>query len=509
MIPKKLLTIIVLVLFSASSSVSWAQMNATIVWDEIKHIASENGYKISALINQSENGINITDFSLINKATETSEVATVEIDLLDIQILERSDGSVEIRPDYGQEITIKLYEGGEVSSFVLKPLSDNTTMVISGEVGAPAFQMNSSLFGLQLMEYDLPSMYQGNEFFEASIILNEMVSNQAFAGKIQDSPKSSFQAGSINLFLNFDIPAEQMSGLVKYNLEDILVISRQDNLGSNTSANLTNLLETGYNALGSYSVGAGSIEFDFSSPDGNLEGKLASENSNVSSSLTQNGLLFDAYFANGLFKLSSSVMPIPVDISLKNGNYGFTVPILKQMQSQNFGLRLGFSDLQIAQDLWELLDPNNNLKNGPINAKIAFSGKAKLLENLIELRPDIYEDNNLNPIPFEVDEMFLEKLDLSLMGTSLQGEGSVSLDNEDLTTFAGFPKPVGSFEFVLSGVNGLVDKLISSGFIDSDTGMGARMMLSMFTIPTGEDELSSKIEFNSLGHILANGQRLR
>ena len=90
--------------------------------------------------------------------------------------------------------------------------------------------------------------------------------------------------------------------------------------------------------------------------------------------------------------------------------------------------------------------------------------------------------------------MFLEKLDLSLMGTSLQGEGSVTLDNEDLTTFDGFP-PVGSFEFVLSGVNGLVDKLISSGFIDSDTGMGARMMLSMFTIPTGEDELSSKIEF--------------
>ena len=63
--------------FQLVPQISWAQMNATIVWDEIKHIASENGYKISALINQSENGINITDFSLINKATETSEVATV------------------------------------------------------------------------------------------------------------------------------------------------------------------------------------------------------------------------------------------------------------------------------------------------------------------------------------------------------------------------------------------------------------------------------------------------
>ncbi len=509
MIPKKLLTIIVLVIFSAGSSHAWAQMNATIVWDEIKQIASENGYKISALISQSEKGINVTDFTLINKANETTEVATVEIDLLDIQILERSDGSVEIRPDYDQEITIKLYEGREVSSFVLKPLSDNTTMIISGEVGAPDFKINSSTLGLQLKEYDLPPRYQGNEFFEASIILNGLVANQAFAGKIQDSPKSSFQAGYINLFLNYDIPAEQMSGLIRYNLEDILVISRQDNLVSNTSANLTNLLETGYNALGSYSVGAGSIEFDFSSPDGNLKGKLASENSNVSSSLTQNGLLFDAYFANGLFKLSSSGMPIPVDISFKNGNYGFTVPILKQMESQNFGLRLGVSDLLIAQDLWGLIDPNNNLKNGPINAKIALSGKAKLLENLTEFRPNFNEENNSNSIPLEVDEMFLDKLDLSLMGTSLQGEGSVTLDNEDQITFDGFPKPVGSFEFVLSGVNALVDKLISSGFIDSDTGMGARMMLSMFTIPTGEDELSSKIEFNSLGHILANGQRLR
>ena len=211
MISKNLLLSICLVIFSFTSSHSWAQMNATIIWDEIKHIASENGFRISALISQSEEGIYITDFALIKKATDTNEVANVEIDLLDIQLLERDDGSVEIRPDYDQEIKIKVYEGREVLSFVLKPLSDNTNMIISGEVGAPHFQINSSLFGMQLKEYDLPSRYQGNEFFEASIILNKMVSNQAFAGKMQDSPKSSFQADSINLFVNFDMPAEQMS----------------------------------------------------------------------------------------------------------------------------------------------------------------------------------------------------------------------------------------------------------------------------------------------------------
>ncbi len=509
MVPKKILFIIVLVIFSISSHYSWAQINATTVWDEFKEIASQRGFKISALVNQSEKGINIKDLSLINRATDTNRVANVEIDLFDIQLLERGDGTVEIRPDYDQEMTIKVYEGREVLSFALQPLSDNTNIIVGGKVGAPDIQINSSLFGLKLKEYGFPSRYLGNEFFEASIILNGMALNQAFAGKGQDSPKSSFQAGSVNLFFNFDIPAEQMSGLISYKLKDVFVISRQDNLLSHTSVSLTDLLENGYNALGSYSVGASSIEFDLSSPDGNLKGEISSENSNVSSSLTQDGLLFDVYFSNGLVKLRSSVMPIPVDISLKNANYGFTVPILKRLESQNFGLRLGVSDLLIAHDLWRFLDPESNLENGPLNAKIAFSGKARLFESLTELGPDIYEENNSNLIPIEVEEIFLEKLNLSFKGTSMQGEGRVILDNEDLITFDGYPKPVGSFEFVLSGVNALLDKLINRGLIDSDTGMGARMILSMFTIPTGDDELSSKIEFNSLGHILANGQRLR
>ena len=122
MISKNLLPSICLVIFSFTPSHSWAQMNATIIWDEIKHIASENGFRISALISQSEEGIYITDFALIKKATDTNEVANVEIDLLDIQLLERDYGSVEIRPDYDQEIKIKVYEGREVLSFVLKPL---------------------------------------------------------------------------------------------------------------------------------------------------------------------------------------------------------------------------------------------------------------------------------------------------------------------------------------------------------------------------------------------------
>ena len=509
MVSKKLFTGIVFVICTFAYSQTYAQMTATIVWDEIKQIASENGFKISAIISQSAEGINIEEFSLINKASENNEFERLEIELVDIALLERSDGSVEIRPDYDQEITIKVYEGNGVSSFVIKPISDNTNMIISGKVGAPDFQISSSLLGLELNEYELSSDYQGNELFEARITLDGLNSTQAFAGTKQNNPKSSFKADFVKLFLNFDIPDEQMTGLINYQLEDILVVSRQDNSVSSNSANLQLLLENGYNALGSYSVGKGSVEFDLSSPDGSLKGRLASEKSNVSSSLTEDGLIFDAYFSNGLLKLSASVLPIPIDISVKNANYGITLPLINKDKPQNFGVRLGISDLLIAQDLWGLFDPSNRLSNGPINAKIFLSGKANLFENLTELSTDFYEENYSSQIPLEVEEIHLEKLDLSIMSTSLRGQGKLTLDNEDLITYDGYPKPVGSAEFVLSGVNALVDKFINSGFIDPDTGMGARMMLSMFAIPTGDDELTSKIEFNSLGQVLANGQRLR
>jgi hypothetical protein len=156
-----------------------------------------------------------------------------------------------------------------------------------------------------------------------------------------------------------------------------------------------------------------------------------------------------------------------------------------------------------------MLDPSKKLPNQPINASISLSGKSILFENFTDFRSEIYAENNGNQFPVEVEKISLEKLNVSLMGASLQGKGDLLLDNDDLITFNGYPKPVGSFEFLLSGANALVDKLIDSGIVDPDTAMGARMMFSMFAVPTGDDKLRSKIEFNSLGHILANGQRLR
>ncbi len=47
------------------------------------------------------------------------------------------------------------------------------------------------------------------------------------------------------------------------------------------------------------------------------------------------------------------------------------------------------------------------------------------------------------------------------------------------------------------------------GLLPEQEAMGFRMMMSMFTVATGDDTMTSKIEINEQGHILANGQRIQ
>ena len=62
----------------------------------------------------------------------------------------------------------------------------------------------------------------------------------------------------------------------------------------------------------------------------------------------------------------------------------------------------------------------------------------------------------------------------------------------------------------LGGVNRLMDALVTMGVMTEEDTMGMRMMMAMFTVPGSEpDTLSSTIEINEQGHVLANGQRIQ
>ena len=88
--------------------------------------------------------------------------------------------------------------------------------------------------------------------------------------------------------------------------------------------------------------------------------------------------------------------------------------------------------------------------------------------------------------------------------------GDFTLDNSDMSTFPGMPKPVGAVNVALEGGNGLMDKLVAMGLLPEEQAMGARMMMGLFAVPgDAPDTLKSKVEFTEDGQVLANGQRIK
>lgn len=115
----------------------------------------------------------------------------------------------------------------------------------------------------------------------------------------------------------------------------------------------------------------------------------------------------------------------------------------------------------------------------------------------------------MSDVPGELNSLEINELTVRGAGVEIATEGSFIFDNSDLESFDGLPRPEGAVTIAINGANGLIDKLIQMGIVPQEEAMMPRMMMGMFTTPVGDDQLTSTLEINAEGHVLANGQRLR
>jgi hypothetical protein len=170
---------------------------------------------------------------------------------------------------------------------------------------------------------------------------------------------------------------------------------------------------------------------------------------------------------------------------------------------------LTLSDFTMSEALWSIFDPAAQLPRDPATVALDLTGKARVLFDFLD--PAVAASlEQSGEAPVELNALTINKLLVSLVGTSLSGSGAFTFDNSDLATFDGIPRPAGQIDLKLVGANALLDKLIAMGFVADEEAMGARMMMGMLAVP-GEDPdtLNSKLEINNQGHVLANGQRIK
>lgn len=283
-------------------------------------------------------------------------------------------------------------------------------------------------------------------------------------------------------------------------------------------ARLDLALDAGLRGNGDFQAGAmtGSGDFETTESDGSTNSgtfALNSEESSLGYSLSEEGISYNTSSRGSEVTITPQNMPFAVSYAIENSAAELAVPVSQSEDTQPFKLMFEMSGLTLADDVWNLFDPQQQLPRDPANLKIDLSGDAVLSKNLFDpsLAEEVDEgiDEEMTesaspPMPFLPKSLKIDEILLQAVGADAKASG-------DLTFSENVEQPVGVITGEFTGVNALLEKLVAMGLVPQDQLMGARMMLGMIAKPVeGEtDKLQSEIEFKEGGSIFANGQQLK
>ncbi len=206
----------------------------------------------------------------------------------------------------------------------------------------------------------------------------------------------------------------------------------------------------------------------------------------------------------------TDVFDLDVAVAMGQVSARYSFPLMAAEGAQPMTLAMTLDDITVNDGTWDLLDSERAIPRDPM--RMEFDLAADLLLDVDLVNFAALEDAfNVAPseLPVGIETLTLNALNLVMAGVTADGSGAFRFDNDDLATFDGLPRPEGSAEINVTGANTLLDTLVDAGIVpQSEIGMG-RMMLGMFTRPTGDDALSSKLEITPDGEVRVNGERVR
>jgi len=224
--------------------------------------------------------------------------------------------------------------------------------------------------------------------------------------------------------------------------------------------------------------------------------------------LDRTQLAFGVDVGPGLFEMLTETFMYPAfGIDWQGATLDIAAPILRSAAPQPFRFGVGLDDLRLGPTIWAMFDPDKALPRGPGSAELRMTGEMILDADL----PDFLalpELGGRQEVAAQVTEVEIEAFGLSALGVTADSSGSFALDYEGYSPAPGVPWPEGEGRAEIRGLNGLIDMLIDQGLIRNEEALPLRIAISMGTIVTGDDVLSSEVEFTEGGRIIANGQTI-
>ncbi len=484
----------------SSSGAAFADVTAAEVWADWKDqfgYYGDDGVSIGSETAASGKVI-VSDLAFSMKDSGSSFDAS----LASVVFEENGDGTVTVTMSDTIPMVIEDEFGGSVKMSVTQSGLD---MVVSGDAGAMNYAISSDRYAISVDE-----IIEDGAKVDADMrfVLNGLSGTYSNTVKDTRDVVSDLAAASMDFIVDGTDTDNGAEFLISGKVDGLAAIV---NLSVPTDAdfeNPENLFENGFSMDGSYSYDGSSMIFDIKDNGDDASGTVQTGGSVLNFGLDKSSMAYDAKASGLVAQITVPDLPFPVELSMAEYGVGFEMPLAQTAEPADFGVSFDLIDLKVSDQIWSMVDPTNAFGRDPATISLGLSGTAKMFFDILDPEQAAAMENS--DVPGELHTLNLDRLKLAVAGALLTGEGAFTFDNSDIgSLIPDMPRPEGSVTVNLTGGNKLIDTLVDMGMIPSDQAMGARMMMGMFARTVGDDELTSTLEVNSQGHVLANGQRIQ
>ncbi|WP_208347362.1 DUF2125 domain-containing protein [Pseudaestuariivita rosea] len=439
-------------------------------------------------------------------ATTTDDQTEMLIRFPDMSLREMGDGTVSVTMDTDYIITFT--DNSPFSEFDEMRMSVGQQAFLMTVSGSPE-EMNYDL-SADSMTFSIDEIRDGEDVFEliADFTLNDI--SGTYLVTPGGTRRVEQDVTAETAVIDVDIQDPQGSGrfIVDGTINNLVMDGLSNMPDDLDMADPNSLFADNVTINGGYRFDDANYTFSFEEGSDTASGSMTSGGGQMSLEMGGNTMRYEGEAQDLAVNVQSSELPIPVELDMASYGYAFEMPVAQTEEPADFELGLSFSEFSMSDLLWNMFDPGEALPRDPATVAFDLTGTMSWLFDIMD--PEQSQEMMMAETPVELYEVNLNNLLVQAVGARLTGDGAFTFDNTDLETFDGMPRPLGSINFNLEGANGLLDTLVSMGLLPEDQAMGARMMMGMFAVPgEGEDTLTSTVEVNDEGHVLANGQRLR
>ncbi len=487
-----------------AAQASWADLTTAEVWADWKTYMESMGYAVTA--GETVNGADLTvsDIQMSLTLPEGSGAVTVSMGTLTFI---QNGPAVDVQLPNVMPLTINAMENGE--NFVMRfdYAQTGQRMTASGSSDKATYDYSADSIDLSLTSLEAEGVNFGQDNAKVNVTgTGVSTSTTMTLGAL----RTYEQTGSLEKMV-YDVAIDNPDEPVKVKFNGSIDGVSFDGGGSIPltlldTSNMAAMMKAGFAASGKFNYTSGASNVDVQDPaSGNFTAQTTSQGGALGVVMNDKELAYNVSQNDVRLNVQAAQLPFPVEMSMARAGFDLAMPISASDDPQDFAFGLTMGDFVMSDLIWSIFDPTAQLPRDPATIELDLTGKAKLLVDIMDP-----ETAASTPVPGELQALTLGKLLLSVAGARLEGSGDFTFDNTDTTTYPDFPKPVGAINLALAGGNGLMDKLVAMGLLPEEQAMGARMMMGLFAVPgDAPDTLTSTVEFNDAGQILANGQRIK